>query len=126
MQKEDLKEFIFLKREVQQCDSELKLLKRAALEDSCLIRKIYPLEQRLLKLKASALKKADEIVEYIEQCPESYMRQILTLRYLKGFSWEKVAFKTGGRNKGDTIRKMAERYIQKSIKSAQAKKQEGA
>ena len=116
MRKEDLKEFIFLKREAQQCDRELKLLKRAALENKCLARKIYPLEQKTLNLKKSALDKASAIKSYIQSCPESYMRQILTLRYIEGYSWDKVAFKTGGRNKGDTIRKMAERYIQKTEK----------
>lgn len=116
MRKEDLKEYIYLKREAEECDAQLKLLKRAALEDKRLVRKIYPLEQKVLNLKRSALDQASAITSYIENCPESYMRQILTLRYLKGYSWEKVAFKSGGRNKGDTVRKMAERYIQKQEK----------
>ena len=116
MRKEELREYISLEREADICEGELKALRKRAEEEKSLARKINPLRQRVLKMRKLSLEKASEIESFISSCPDSYMRQILFLRYIKGFSWEKVAYKAGGRNKGDTVRKMAERYIERSEK----------
>ena len=116
MRKEDLREYISLKREADICESELKTLRKRAEEEKTLARKINPLRQRALKMRKLSLDKASEIEGFISSCPDSYMRQILFLRYIKGYSWDKVAYKAGGRNKGDTVRKMAERYVMKTDK----------
>ena len=48
---------------------------------------------------------------YITQVDDSLVRQILTLRYIHGLPWFKVAQKIGGGNTEDSVRMAHNRYL---------------
>lgn len=47
---------------------------------------------------------------YIEQIGDSYLRQIITLRFVDGFSWQRVADSMGGSE--DSVRMACQRFLQ--------------
>lgn len=51
---------------------------------------------------------------YIAGVDDSLIRQILTLRFVEGLSWRKVAHKIGGNNTEDGVRIACFRYVAKS------------
>ena len=54
-----------------------------------------------------------EVEDFISKCDDPLARQILYSRYLKGNTWEKTAYLTGGYISEECARKIAERYLQK-------------
>ncbi len=54
----------------------------------------------------------NKLMEYINSVDDSYIRQIMTLRYIHGMSWQKIAHQMGGGNTGDGVRKACQRYLQ--------------
>lgn len=52
-----------------------------------------------------------EIEEYISGIDDSLIRQIFTLRFIKGLSWRQVAFTVGGHNTEDSVKKICYRYL---------------
>jgi len=48
---------------------------------------------------------------YIAGVQDSFMRQILTYRFVNGFSWRKVAACVGGRNTDSSVQKAVQRYL---------------
>lgn len=50
---------------------------------------------------------------YIDSVEDSQMRQILTLRYIKQYSWYKIANEIGGNNTEDSIKKSCYRFLAK-------------
>lgn len=54
-----------------------------------------------------------QLTSEIEAIPDSYMRQILTLRYVSGMSWLQVAMRIGGGNTADSVRKAHDRFLKK-------------
>lgn len=57
-----------------------------------------------------------EIEEYIAEIPNSLTRRIFTMRFLKFYKWEVIAYKIGGGNTKDSVKKICYRYIKKSCK----------
>ena len=51
---------------------------------------------------------------YIAEIPDSLTRQIFTLRFVEGLSWQRVAFGVGGDCTADGARMACNRYIKKS------------
>ena len=50
---------------------------------------------------------------YIASIEDSQMRQIMTLRYVYGYTWQRVAMDIGGGNTGDSVRKAHDRFLDK-------------
>lgn len=48
---------------------------------------------------------------YIDGVEDSLTRQILTLRYVNGLSWQQVADSVGGANTEDSVKKICYRYL---------------
>lgn len=48
---------------------------------------------------------------YIDGVEDSLTRQILTLRYVNGMSWQQVADSVGGANTEDSVKKICYRYL---------------
>jgi len=76
--------------------------------------------RRLKKLQRMLRRRIEELIDLVEQANEyigsiedSLMRQILTLRYINGLTWEQVAAHIGGNNTADSVRKAAERFLAK-------------
>ena len=50
---------------------------------------------------------------YISGIPDSLTRQIFTLRFVDGLSWDQVALKIGGGNMPDGVKKRVYRHLKK-------------
>ena len=51
---------------------------------------------------------------YISDIPDSLTRQIFTLRFIEGLTWEQIAAKTGGYNTAKNCSNICYRYIRQS------------
>ena len=49
---------------------------------------------------------------YIADVPDSFTRQVMTLRFVNGLTWRQVAACIGGGNTEDAVRKVCTRYIE--------------
>lgn len=68
---------------------------------------------RLQERRERISNEADEIDQFIGQVSDSQMRQILHLKYLRGFSWRQIARHLGGGNTEDCVRKKVVRFFEK-------------
>ena len=53
----------------------------------------------------------NRLTEYIQTVDDSLVRQIMTYRYIHGFSWQKTASSVGGNNTSDSLKKKLYRYL---------------
>lgn len=53
----------------------------------------------------------NRLITYINSIEDSYIRQILTLRYVNGLSWQQIAHHMGGGNTADGVRMACTRYL---------------
>lgn len=53
----------------------------------------------------------NRLTRYIAAVDDSFMRQILTLRFVDGMSWRKVAKSVGGNNTEDGVRMAVNRFL---------------
>lgn len=51
------------------------------------------------------------LLRFIRGVEDSRMRQILTLRYRNGMTWQRIAMEIGGGNTEDSVRKMHDRFL---------------
>lgn len=73
--------------------------------------KIEELKIILTDKQYKVLTERNKLEQYIASVDDSYMRQIITLRFVDGFSWKKVAIEIGGNNTADSVRKACKRFI---------------
>lgn len=66
-------------------------------------------EERLKVYSAELL----EAQQYIDGIDDSYTRLIFCMRFIDGFSWQKIALTVGGGNSPDGMRKVVVRYLEK-------------
>ena len=64
------------------------------------------------KVKAS-IAEYNRLNRYIATVDDSLMREILTLRFVEGLSWEDVAYNIGGKNTPDSVRMLWNRFLRK-------------
>ena len=74
-------------------------------------RKIKRLKEKLQRRVDDLIDLVVEINEYIETIDDSLIRQIITLRYVNGLTWDQVAARIGGGNTADSLRKMHDRFL---------------
>ena len=55
----------------------------------------------------------ERLLRYVTEVDDSYIRQILQLRFLNGLTWQQVATGVGGNNTEDSVKKAAYRFIGK-------------
>lgn len=55
----------------------------------------------------------NRLIRFISRVENSQMRQILTLRYVNGLTWRRIAMEIGGGNTEDSVRKMNDRFLEK-------------
>ena len=65
----------------------------------------------LKNLELEILSQLSDIEEFISSISDSYIRQIVTLRAIKGFTWSEVAAKLGSGSTEDSVRMMYNRLI---------------
>ena len=68
--------------------------------------------KRVKRKLTSLMDLVEEANEYINGIDDSLIRQILSLRYVNGLTWEQVAAHIGGGNTADSVRMMHNRYLQ--------------
>ena len=56
----------------------------------------------------------NRLMRYINGISDSLTRQIFTLRFVSGLSWNQVALHIGGGNTGDGVRKHTMRFLHKN------------
>lgn len=101
----ELSQLYWLRKEVALDERRMK-----ALEDKPELAEVKAeIEKKYVRIKAEWMR----LEQYIANVDDSYMRQILTLRYVYGYSWHKVALRIGGGNTADGIKKRCQRYISK-------------
>ncbi|GMQ56773.1 hypothetical protein AN1V17_11670 [Vallitalea sediminicola] len=79
--------------------------------DARKIDKISRVKDILSKRKAKLYHDMEEVEKFISTIEDSIIRQIITLRFIKGWSWNNVAMTIYGYPNGDTARKKITRYF---------------
>lgn len=74
-----------------------------------LSKNIRLLEER----KAKAAELVVSVEEYLNTLDDSRMRRMISMRYIEGMSWGKIAHRMGGRATEESCRKEAERFLKK-------------
>jgi hypothetical protein len=75
-------------------------------------RTVERLQRRYHRIKAER----EAIETLIDSIADSYIRNIITLRYVQGEGWDTVAAKSGKNVSPDSVRKALDRYLQKSLR----------
>lgn len=73
--------------------------------------RIADLRSMIDNRKARCWDEMNRLNEYIDSVEDSLTRQILTLRYVNGLSWQQVADSVGGANTEDSVKKICYRYL---------------
>lgn len=69
------------------------------------------LQNKLMRRKKKLLELQEEVNNFIDGIDDSLVRQVITLRYIDGVSWQEVSDKIGGEYTPDRVRKIAERFL---------------
>lgn len=56
----------------------------------------------------------DRLNTYLDTVDDSFIRQIIKLRYVDGLMWFQVAHEIGGNNTDNSVRKALDRYLDKN------------
>ena len=120
MTKEKLRQLYYLNREIINDTEELvelkiKVRKSGKAEVNAEKEKLVAeFETRLVEKVRRCKSLRKEISEFIDGIEDSLTRQIIYYRYEKCMNWRQVAYMTGGCNTEESVRKIAERYINKT------------
>ena len=72
---------------------------------------------KIIGIQDALSKLCEELIDYIESVDDPMIRMILTYRYVNNYSWQKTAFKIGGGNRVNSLRKRLYRYFKKQNKT---------
>ncbi|NFD28808.1 RNA polymerase subunit sigma-24 [Clostridium botulinum] len=76
-------------------------------------RKTIRLRKKLSRRISELMDLMEETNEFIEAIEDSLTRQIISLRYINGLTWEDVANSIGGNNTADSVRMLCNRFLDK-------------
>ncbi|NFM30658.1 RNA polymerase subunit sigma-24 [Clostridium botulinum] len=76
-------------------------------------RKAERLRRKLNKRIKELIDLVEKTNEFIEDIEDSLTRQIISLRYINGLTWEEVANSIGGNNTEDSVRMLCNRFLDK-------------
>ncbi len=130
MTKKELSQLYYLNKEIKQQKQRLKELEAAATGCTAQITgmphgtsvgdKVSKYAAEIADLKnlielniQKCWYEMNRLNRYIDSVEDSQMRQILTLRYIKQYSWYKIANEIGGNNTEDSIKKSCYRFLAK-------------
>lgn len=127
MTKKELSRLYCLNREIEQEQRRLVQLKAAATNTAAKISGLPALgcvsdktaiaaeiadSQAIIEAKLQlAIVEYRRINQYIAAIEDSYIRQIIALRFVDGLTWFQVAQRIGGNNTEDGVRKALERFL---------------
>lgn len=75
-------------------------------------RKAERLRRKLNKRIKELMDLVEKTNEFIENIEDSLVRQIISLRYINGLTWEEVAANIGGNNTADSVRMLCNRFLE--------------
>ncbi len=75
---------------------------------------IADLEAIISAKTIQSIHERNRLERYITTIPDSHTRQIFTLRFVEGLSWDAVAIRMGGSNSWKNLSNICYRYIEKS------------
>ena len=127
MTKKELSQLYYLSKEIKAKEEQLEQLKAIAESTTAQLSdmphangandKIGKTAAEIADIKALIQLKIQEywheynrLMRYINDIDDSLVRQIMTLRYINGMTWNAVADTIGG-NTDDSVRKMHDRYL---------------
>lgn len=124
--KDLMAEIIEEENRLRELDEQLAALKSPSMEFSGLSSASISTRREYLIDKKSSIKKVIEerkirceeellkIESFISGIEDSYIRRIFTYRFVKHYSWNKVAMKvSGGISSGNTMIQICKRYLEK-------------
>lgn len=76
-------------------------------------RKTIRLRKKLSRRISELMDLVEETNEFIERIEDSLVRQVISLRYINGLTWNQVADGIGGECTEESVRKLCERYLEK-------------
>lgn len=127
MNKRDLKQVYYIKKEITMWQEKLKELEGISLKSPKLdgmpraagksdptanrAEEIAEAKEIIEELEYRTLKEAKRIYEYIRDIDDSLLRQIIIYRCVELKTWAEVADSIGGGNTEDSVRKRYERHF---------------
>ena len=75
--------------------------------------KIADLEQKLNGLQLKLISAEAEIMDFITEIDDSFIRQIIYCRFILRYSWTRTAHKIGGGNTADSCRMAYKRFMRR-------------
>lgn len=130
MTKKELSQLYYLKKEIRQLEQRIKELETAATGCTAKITglphgtgindKIGNYAAQIADLKSLLdlnLKKCfyelNRLDRYIQSVDDPLLRQIITYRFINGYSWSKISYMIGGNNTADGLRIKMMRFLGK-------------
>ena len=127
MTKKELSQLYWINREIDENKARLAELEAAATntavkisglphvsgvsDKTAIAAEIADVREIIKSKTAISVVEYNRINRYIASVDDSLMRQILSLRYIDGLSWNKVAMNIGGGNTEDSVRKAHNRFL---------------
>lgn len=128
MTREELKQIYYINKEIKMWQNELDRLECKSLVKGQEITDMPLGSGTSDKVADLAIEKADieaiikgklaeiqiqrkRIIEYIDSIDDSLLRQIMFYRNVSCMTWNQVACEIGGRNTGESVRKLYDRYF---------------
>lgn len=135
MNKEQLKQLKYLKTEIEVIKKQIEELDYTTVTDSVkgssayfpYVARNFKIEgldeegynYKFKRLRNKLNRKINELMdlveetnEFIESIEDSLVRQIISLRYINGLTWEEVATNIGGNNTADSVRMLCNRFLE--------------
>lgn len=75
---------------------------------------ITELKETIAQKQIRVMAERIRLEQYIANVDDSFVRQVLTLRFVDGYSWQKVAMGVGGGNTADNVRMSCKRYLRRN------------
>ena len=75
---------------------------------------IAELKETIVQKQFRVMSERIRLEQYIANVDDSFVRQLLTLRFVDGYSWKKVAMAAGGGNTADNVRMSCKRYLKRN------------
>ena len=69
------------------------------------------IESRISNRQARCVEQRAKLEAYFDSVKDPTIRLAMTYRFVNGFSWNEVAAILGGKNKGESVRRMINRYV---------------